>query len=178
MNILQACLSVCEFVSMLAKGIRERMDESNATNFLVNIGIGLHSLLLTHFKSFTISDSGAMILQKYVIHPDSLNMQVIYVLKLLFYSDLRRYREILQSPDIMGPAAETLYERYEMLWELGHLFLVRPENLPSILQEGYLGRLDSQLLYPYLALRTDCGTAEMMEHFPELERGAFGTRIF
>ena len=40
------------------------------------------------------------------------------------------------------------------------MFLVRPEILKSYITEGYLGRIDSSLLRPYLAQRSDWGQAE------------------
>jgi len=40
------------------------------------------------------------------------------------------------------------------------VFLVRPEILKSYITENYLGRIDSSLLKPYLALRSDWVTFE------------------
>jgi len=48
-----------------------------------------------------------------------------------------------------------LPERYEFLRQLGNVFLVRPEILKSYITENYLGRIESQLLRPYLAQRSD-----------------------
>jgi exocyst complex component 5 len=40
------------------------------------------------------------------------------------------------------------------------VFLVRPEILKSYITENYLGRIDSSLLTPYLAQRSDWGYVE------------------
>lgn len=46
-------------------------------------------------------------------------------------------------------------ERFEFIRQLGNVFLVRPEILRSYITENYLGRIDSALLKPYLAQRSD-----------------------
>jgi len=65
---------------------------------------------------------------------------------------LAKYRGLLEA---FGPARPSLEDRFQLLWELGHLYLVRPENLGSLLQEGMLGRMETKLLIPFLAQRTD-----------------------
>lgn len=64
-----------------------------------------------------------------------------------------------------------------MLWEVGHLFVVRPENLRSVLAEGHLGRLDAKLIYPYIAQRADFSTAKIDQLFPDMEK-SFSSRLF
>lgn len=88
-------------------------------------------------------------------------------------SDLRRYRKLL---DAMDPAADLLRDRFEMLWELGHLFVVRPENLRSILLEGHLGRIDAKLIYPFISQRADFASANIQQLFPDMEKSF--TRLF
>lgn len=82
-------------------------------------------------------------------------------------SDLKQYSALVER---FGPAASLLKERYEMLWELGHLYVVRPENLRSLLQEGHLGKLDPKLIYPYISNRGDFGTAHVDQLFPDMEK--------
>jgi len=53
-----------------------------------------------------------------------------------------------------------LHERFEFIRQLGNVFLVRPEILRSYITENYLGRIDAQLLRPYLAQRSDWGQFE------------------
>ncbi len=53
-----------------------------------------------------------------------------------------------------------MLERFEFIRQLGNVFLVRPDILKSYITEGYLGRIDSSLLRPYLAQRSDWGQAE------------------
>jgi superfamily II DNA or RNA helicase len=48
-----------------------------------------------------------------------------------------------------------LSERFDLLREIGSLFLVKPENLKAAIQEGYLSRLEVSDIKPYLMLRAD-----------------------
>lgn len=49
----------------------------------------------------------------------------------------------------------TLLDRYEMLRQLGNIFIVQPEILKTYLQESYLGRIENRLLRPFVMQRTD-----------------------
>lgn len=64
--------------------------------------------------------------------------------------DLKSYQDIIASFNI-----PPLVERFEFIRQLGNVFLVRPEILRSYITENYLGRIDSSLLKPYLAQRSD-----------------------
>ena len=84
------------------------------------------------------------------------------------HRDLKSYQDAIISFNI--PA---LYERFEFIRQLGNVFLVRPEILKSYITENYLGRIDSSLLKPYIALRSDWGTFEKGFNSPdEIEVGA------
>ncbi|KAI9251571.1 exocyst complex component Sec10-like protein, partial [Sporodiniella umbellata] len=73
-----------------------------------------------------------------------------------FHSDVAKYQELIKMFNI-----PSLDERFEMLRQLGNIFVVKPEILKSILSEGYLARLDPSLLYPYLEKRTDFKLAKL-----------------
>lgn len=64
--------------------------------------------------------------------------------------DLKSYQDTVVSFNV-----PSLVERYEFIRQLGNVFLVRPEILRSYITENYLGRIDSSLLKPYLAQRSD-----------------------
>ena len=53
-----------------------------------------------------------------------------------------------------------LNERFEFIRQLGNIFLIQPDILKSYITEGYLGRIDTALLRPYLAQRSDWGQFE------------------
>ena len=46
-------------------------------------------------------------------------------------------------------------ERFDMLRQLGNSFIVQPEALRTYMTESHLGRIDPQLLRPFLAQRSD-----------------------
>lgn len=46
-------------------------------------------------------------------------------------------------------------DRFDMLRQLGNIFIVQPEVLRSYMTESHLGRIDSRLLKPYLQQRSD-----------------------
>jgi hypothetical protein len=68
---------------------------------------------------------------------------------------LKSYQDTISSFGI-----PSLHERFEFIRQLGNVFLVRPEILRSYITENYLGRIDSTLLKPYLAQRSDWGQFE------------------
>ncbi|KAG2221177.1 hypothetical protein INT45_007754 [Circinella minor] len=89
----------------------------------------------------------------------SMGTQKFYVTPtggLLVTKDISKYEEVIQMFKI--PALNDLYE---MLRQLGNIFLVKPEILRSILSEGYLARLDPSMLYPYLEKRVDFKSAKL-----------------
>ena len=68
---------------------------------------------------------------------------------------MKSYQDTISSFGI-----PSLHERFEFIRQLGNVFLVRPEILSSYITENYLGRIDSTLLKPYLAQRSDWGQFE------------------
>jgi exocyst complex component 5 len=107
-------------------------------------------LLLEHLKKFPVSATGGLMLAKYVLVSILLFSQLTQSLR-----DLKSYQDAIATFSI-----PSLHERFEFLRQLGNVFLVRPDILKSYITEGYLGRIDSSLLKPYLAQRSDWGQAE------------------
>lgn len=103
---------------------------------LSEIGMAFHGQLLEHFKKFGVNETGAIVLTK----------------------DLQKYFDCVASFRI-----PSLTERFDFLKQLGNLFLVKPENLKTVINEGYLSRIDPQLLLPYLILRSDWSKFEKVE---------------
>jgi exocyst complex component 5 len=126
-------------------------------------------LLLDHLKRFTISDAGAVLLRRCQIY--------WYCILILHFhlSDLKLYAETMGS---IGPSWPNLKDRFELLTEIGNMFLVRPENLKSLMQEGILSAIDPKLLYPFLLLRADFKTARVDEIFPDAGSGLAFTKVF
>ncbi|KAH9273107.1 hypothetical protein BASA83_004684 [Batrachochytrium salamandrivorans] len=131
------CIQVIEFIQLVRDEAKESLNGDNLEAYLTEIGTSLHGLLLDHFKKFPVSYAGGLVLTK----------------------DLSKYHEIIMTFKIT-----LLEERFDMIKELGNIFIVKPENLKSVINEGYLGRIEMQLLHPYLSLRADWAKLSTIEH--------------
>jgi hypothetical protein len=98
-------------------------------------------MLLEHFKKFSISPVGGVLLAK----------------------DIAKYQETVKTWNI-----PSLDERFETLRQLGKVFLAKPEMLPSVLNEGSLAKADFKSLYPYLQMRVDFKTSKIDKLFEKL----------
>lgn len=124
----EPCITCCEVLEKVRDAVIQNISGKNREAFLTEIGISFHSLLLDHLRKFPVSATGGLMLAK----------------------DLKSYQDIIASFNI-----PPLVERFEFIRQLGNVFLVRPEILRSYITDNYLGRIDSSLLKPYLAQRSD-----------------------
>ena len=116
----------------------------------------LARLLLEHLKKFPVSATGGLMLAKSVLFAlISPHLPFHLLTHLLGTRDIKSYQDVITSFGI-----PSLHERFEFIRQLGNVFLVKPDILKSYITEGYLGRIDSNLLRPYLAQRADWGQAE------------------
>ncbi|KAG1806615.1 exocyst complex component Sec10-like protein [Suillus plorans] len=129
----EPCVACCEILEKVRDAAIQNISGKNREAFLTEIGVSFHSLLLDHLRKYPVSATGGLMLAK----------------------DLKSYQDTVASFNI--PA---LHERFEFIRQLGNVFLVRPEILKSYITENYLGRIDSALLKPYLAQRSDWGQFE------------------
>ncbi|THH14390.1 hypothetical protein EW146_g5934 [Bondarzewia mesenterica] len=129
----EPCIACCEILEKARDAAKQNLSGKNLEVFLTEIGVAFHGLLLDHLRKFPVSATGGLMLAK----------------------DLKSYQDAIGTFSI--PA---LHERFEFIRQLGNVFLVRPEILKSYITENYLGRIDSTLLRPYLAQRSDWGQAE------------------
>ncbi|KAI8824861.1 exocyst complex component Sec10-like protein, partial [Fimicolochytrium jonesii] len=130
------CIQVCDFLSLVHQRGGTCLAGSNLENFLSEIGISFQSLLLDHLKKFTVSQAGGLIL----------------------LTDMAAYQHSITTLSI-----PLLSERFDMLRELANLFVVRPENLKTVMNEGHLSRIEMQLLHPFLSMRADWGRLKGLE---------------
>ena len=73
--------------------------------------------------------------------------------------DFGKYLELARSFSVYKKCGDL----FEMLRELGNVYLVKPENLRSVMDQGQLGRYSFKSLYPYLMMRTDFKSANLEE---------------
>ncbi|ORX47562.1 exocyst complex component Sec10 [Piromyces finnis] len=124
-----ACTSCVEFLEKTYRNMSKYLNKStNFQSFIIEVGIIFFEMLLEHYKRFVTNNTGALILTK----------------------DIAAYRRLIEDWDIVQ-----LAERYDMLVQLGNLFVIEPENIDSLITEGYLAKIESCLLRPYLIMRSD-----------------------
>lgn len=102
---------------------------SNLDNFLIELGVAFHGLLLDHLKKFSVNPTGGLMLTKDIA---------------LYQETISNFNQAILKP------------RFEMLRQLGNLFIVRPEVLRAYMRDDvHLSKLDPTMLRPYLAQRSD-----------------------
>ncbi|KAI0368044.1 exocyst complex protein [Pilatotrama ljubarskyi] len=129
----EPCVACCEMLEKVRDAAKANLSGKNLEVFLTEVGVAFHGLLLEHLKKFPVSATGGLMLAK----------------------DLKSYQDTIDTFSI-----PSLHERFEFIRQLGNVFLVKPDILKSYITEGYLGRIDANLLRPYLAQRSDWGQAE------------------
>ncbi len=125
-----------EFIENLKSQIRSYFDSQNHDYFLTEIGANFCRLLFDHFQKYPTNHIGGVIITK----------------------DIQKYTE---SMSLLG--ISVLTERFDLLREIGSLFIVKPENLRTMIQEGNLGKIELKLLKPYLQMRWDWSRISKLE---------------
>ncbi|CAG8562226.1 11518_t:CDS:10, partial [Ambispora gerdemannii] len=121
-----------DFLKKVYANSNQFLDGKNLELFLTEVGMSFHSMLLDHLKKFSVSAAGGLVLTK----------------------DIAKYQETIALFKI--PALD---ERFEMIRQLSNLFIVKPEILKSVLNEGYLAKIDTKYLHIYLQQRSDFKSA-------------------
>jgi len=127
----EPCELCCEFLTSVLVAATEGLSGKNVEAFLTEVGVAFHSLLLDHYKKFSVNPTGGLMLTK----------------------DLASYQEAMQAYNL-----KPLNDRFDMLRQLGNIFIVQPDVLRSYMTESHLGRIDARLLKPYLKERSDWNT--------------------
>jgi hypothetical protein len=126
--VTDPCSRSVEVLIKMCKSAQQYLEGENLRTFLVELGVILHEILLDHYKRYTVSINGGLLLS----------------------NDISKFQQVINELKI-----PQLTERFEMLRALSNLFIQVPEALPAVLREGILGKIDPQLLYPYLTCRED-----------------------
>lgn len=154
-DISGGCQQTVDFLKSFNQTLKRLIvdNEQMIFNFLQELSNEFFLVLIEHLKKFTISDSGAVILR----------------------NDLRMYAEIL---GLLHDKSK-IRDKQDFLSELGNIFLVKPENLKALMQEGILSLIDPKLIYNLVMQRADFKSASVETFFPEMNSTfSFGTRFF
>lgn len=140
----EACKSCVKLLERLQEAFRSCLTAGNYDTVAAEVGVAFHAQLLEHMKKYPVSASGGLVLGK----------------------DLAQYQDAVGQFGV--PA---LGERFEMLRQLGNLFIVQPASLAQYMQdEPHLATLDRRLLRPYLMKRTDYSAVKDLASAPVAAR--------
>ncbi|OLY80903.1 Exocyst complex component 5 [Smittium mucronatum] len=122
------CSTVTSFFDKIEMQCRTCLDANNQTRLLTELGNSLYSLLMDHFKKFTVSYSGGLVVSK----------------------DVSKYIETIEKFGI-----PELTEKFQTLQILAKIFSVPESTLKSLSEEGLLARLDRSVVTSYIQMRED-----------------------
>jgi exocyst complex component 5 len=153
-DVSSGCQQTVDFLRSFNQTLKRLIDnEQMVFNFLQELSNEFFLILIEHLKKFTVSDNGAVILR----------------------NDLRMYAELL---GLLHDKSK-VKDKQDFLSELGNIFLVKPENLKALMQEGILSLIDPKLIYNLIMQRADFKSANIETFFPEMNSTfSFGTRFF
>ncbi|KAI8865450.1 exocyst complex component Sec10 [Ramicandelaber brevisporus] len=130
------CLQCRDVLTAVHAAAVRHLDGDNRTLVLTEIGAGFHGMLLEHFRKYPVSTLGGLIVT----------------------SDFTTYQKTIERFGI----AE-LDSRFQMLQELGNIFKVPADAVRSILDSGYLAKMDAASLHPYVQMRDDFKTSRLAQ---------------
>lgn len=128
------CQSVSAFLTRTHSRAASALSGKVLESFNLELAVGLRGLLLTHFKSFAVSQTGALVVSK----------------------DITNYIELLRSWELTASFDPSL----EVLTEIANLFVISPEALRERLRNfgtGIAG-VEKADLKPYVLRREDSGS--------------------
>ena len=148
----RTCEDVTRFLATFHGEAERSFDGANLNALLLEVGVGVRSLLLEHFRKWQVSEVGGVVLAR----------------------DMARYVDLLKSWKIKdaagaagvgGAAAPGGFESsLEMLTELASLFVLKPEALRERIRGaagGMLGSVGKEQLRGYLVRRDDYESVAM-----------------
>ncbi|KAI9291546.1 exocyst complex component Sec10 [Neoconidiobolus thromboides FSU 785] len=131
----ETCRKCVDVLKKVFQAAKLHFEGANLKSYYVELGTGVHSLLLEHFKKFTVSPNGGMLL----------------------FLDISQYQGLIRDLKV-----EELTSRFEILKEIADLlFMDNPASIPSLLRSGMLANLDISSIYPYLKCRQDFFEADL-----------------
>ncbi|KAI8911500.1 exocyst complex component Sec10-like protein [Gorgonomyces haynaldii] len=130
------CEKVCQFLVHIKEAADSALEGRNHDIYLTEVGTSLFTMLADQMKRYPVNYAGGC----------------------QWTTDLSKYHEAIAHFNV-----ETLNEEFDILKELGNLFIVKPENLKAVIREGHLARLEFEVLQPYLVLRPDWSKLSKIE---------------
>ena len=116
------------FLANVGRKASDTLSGGNLTSFLTEVGTRVHLTLLEHYKRFQVNATGGLLLTK----------------------DISSLQQVVESWNI-----QSLSQRYQLLHEIGNIFIVKPDVLRGLVTEGELAGISPRLLLPYFQCRED-----------------------
>lgn len=116
------------FLQSVGRVARESLTGPNLESFLSEVGTRVHLALLEHFKRFQVNATGGLLLTK----------------------DISSIQQVVESWELAA-----LKQRFQLLHEIGNVFIVKPDVLRQLVTEGELSGISPRLLLPYFQCRED-----------------------
>jgi hypothetical protein len=129
------CLAIYTFLTKVSNLATPTLDGQNLSSFLGELATGLRSLLLEHFRKFSISLTGGLIVSK----------------------DVTKYTELVRAWPLQG----TQFEReggMEVLVEVANLFVISAEALRERLRGAGKSQEEVAELKKFVEHREDVGS--------------------
>lgn len=126
--IKKACERLCEFLDRAKREIDQNLEGANHEVYLTELGTSLYCSVADQMKKYPVNNGGGLI----------------------WTTDITKYHSLISQFNI-----DALYEQFGCLKELANLFIVKPENLKSVISQGFVARVDLRNIRPYLELRQD-----------------------
>jgi hypothetical protein len=129
------CLSMYNFLTKVSNLATPTLDGQNLSSFLAELATGLRSLLLEHYRKFSISLTGGLIVSK----------------------DVTKYTELVRTWPLQG----TQFEHeggMEVLVEVANLFVISAEALRERLRGAGKSQEEVAELKRFVEHREDVGS--------------------
>jgi len=133
LTCVQTCLSIFTFLTRFHNLCLTALSPSaNLASLLTELAIHFRSLLLEHFKKFSVNAAGGIMVTK----------------------DISKYTELLRSWDL----GSSFDPSFEVLTEIGNLFVIGPEALKERLRAKGTTHWEKGDMRPYVLRREDAGS--------------------
>lgn len=143
-----ACSKVCKFVKIVTGKILDCLDGENVGNVYTEFGVRFYKAVYEHLQRYEFSSIGAMV--------------AISDVK-AYSSSIRISARDLSSKSL--PDDRTIEDMFQGLHSLCNLWVVPPENLKQLCDDGGLSGVDRGILDTFVQLRADFKSNRLMAHF-------------
>jgi len=186
-----------DFLKAIRKAAAKCLDGRNLEMFLLEVGSRFHMYTRPFFFPFACGRSALDIEFSIPCHKPSVQLEFSWtisrnsrlltlvgsfwqrtclLIRFRFWIFLstphplssRYSRELTSYQDcIRAFGLPQLVEKFDILRQIGNLFVVRPENIKGLLEEDLLSKVDRRVLHSCITMRADYKTEKISQYFEE-----------